>query len=199
MVEAVPAGVMRLRRRALSAAAGAALVALALRAPATVVVAKDFAALCDEADAIFVGTVTGVESRWSDPTKQSIETLVTFGDLTWLRGAPQSTVTLRFGGGEVDGVHEAIAGVPQFAIGDRRVIFTHDGTFVSPIVGFDQGALPVVDRAGTPVVLGAESVSGTRGALRLGAPTTADTAPMPLDELLGRIRRQLAAPRSGTP
>src|SRR5215470_6359453 len=113
------------------------LVGLALAggpASATVVIAKDFAALCAESDLIFVGTVTGVASRWSDPSKQAIETLVTFGDLTWLRGAPQATVTLRFDGGTVDDVHEDVAGVPHFGEGERRVIFAHAGRFVSPIV-----------------------------------------------------------------
>jgi hypothetical protein len=170
-----------------------------MRAAATVVVAKDFAALCDEADLVFVGTVTAVESRWSDPTKQAIETAVTFGDLTWLRGERRPTVTLRFGGGEIDGLHEEIAGVPHFAVGERRVIFAHDGTFVSPIVGFDQGALRVVDGPEGATVVDAASATGPAAALRLGAPPNATPAPVPLDEFLGRVRRQLASPGGGAP
>lgn len=168
------------------------LALLSNRAPASVVVAKDFAALCDEADLIFVGTVTGIESRWSDPSKQAIETLVTFGSLTWLRGAPQSFVTLRFGGGDMDGLREEIAGVPHFTLGEKRVIFAHDGTYVSPIVGFDQGALRIVDDAGAAAVVGAQSSAGARGALRLGTPTSEAASPVPLDEFLDRVRRQLA-------
>ncbi len=91
------------------------------RRRATVVVSKDFAALCDEADLIFVGTVTEVESRWVDSSQQAIETLVTFGDLTWMYGTPQSSVTLRFAAARLDGLREEIAGAPQFARGERRV------------------------------------------------------------------------------
>jgi hypothetical protein len=172
---------------------------LAGRVSATVVIAKDFAALCDEADLVFVGTVTGVASRWSDPATQSIETLVTFGDLTWLRGTVQTTVTLRFGGGEMDGLREEFAGVPQFSVGERRVIFAHEGTFVSPIVGFDQGALRVVAGTDGAVVLGAESAPSARGALRFGAPAQAKTTPVPLEVFLDRVRQQLTSPVGATP
>jgi hypothetical protein len=199
VVEAISAGVTTSRRQ--TATAAVVLLAAALltgRAAATVVVAKDFAALCDEADLIFVGTVTAVESRWSDPTKRSIETVVTFGDLTWLRGAARPSVSLRFGGGEMDGLHEEIAGVPHFAVGERRVIFAHDGTFVSPIVGFDQGALRVVEgSAGATVVAPDPTAAGA--AVRLGATPDAPPAPVPLDEFLSRVRRQLAQPAGGTP
>lgn len=181
-------------RRAISALTIAALgcVALAARGSATMVVPKDFAALCSEADLIFVGTVTDVGSRWSDPAIQSIETLVTFGDLTWVRGTPQSTVTLRFGGGTVDGLREEFAGVPHFAVGDRRVIFAHAGTFVSPIVGFDQGALPVVKSAAGDAVIDDRTHGGT-------VTHFASTGPVPLDEFLARIREQLASPTPGAP
>jgi hypothetical protein len=133
------------RRVALLAALGAA--ALAPRADATVVVAKDFGALCAEADLIFVGTVASTQSRWSDPQRQAIETAVTFADLTWLRGGSQATVELRFGGGELEGLRESVAGVPQFTVGERRVIFAHAGHYVSPLVGFSQGQFRVVDGA----------------------------------------------------
>jgi hypothetical protein len=186
---------MRAGRRAASLAAAAlfSVSLLAVRAPATVVVAKDFAALCADADLIFVGTVGAVESRWVDAGRQSIETLVTFDDLSWLQGQPQSSVTLRFGGGTVDGLHMDIAGVPRFTVGERRVIFAYDGAFVSPIVGFDQGALLVVDGTDGPrVVEGGTSprLSGPAGALRLGAPERG--APVPLDQYLDRVRQQLA-------
>jgi hypothetical protein len=187
--------------RRVAAAVLALLVTLVLapdRAPATVVVAKDFAALCAEADLIFVGTVTGIESRWTDASKQAIETLVTFGDLTWLRGAPRLSITLRFGGGEVDGLREEIAGAPHFTIGERRVIFAHDGRYVSPIVGFDQGALRVVDGDVGPVVVGAPAAPITEGALRLGAPPAGPAEPVPLDEFLDRVQRQLALPAGDT-
>lgn len=192
-------------------AALAALIALAMAAPrasATVVVAKDFAALCAEADLIFVGTVTQTDSRWVDREKQAIETEVTFGDLTWLRGPAQSSITLHFAGGEVDGLREAIAGMPAFTVGERRIIFARKGRYVSPIVGFDQGALRVVEGADGPVVVGPNGAVLTdgaaslnqRGALRGGAPAAqqqqpnaADAQPVPLHDFLDRIRGQIGS------
>jgi hypothetical protein len=201
-VEAIPAQVIAPRRaprgRWIVAAVALLVLASPARAPATVVAAKDFAALCREADLIFVGTVTTVDSRWADPDEQSIETLVTFGNLTWLRGPAQPTVTLRFAGGAVDGLREAIAGVPQFAVGERRVIFAREGMYVSPIVGFDeQGALRVTEGPdGAQVV--APPTSGA--ALRLGTPSATPAAgPVPLDEYLDRIRARLGDPAAEVP
>ena len=169
------------------------MVALGGRAAATVVVAKDFNALCDEADMICVGTVVSVESRWVDRERQSIETLVTFSDLSWIRGTTQGAVTLRFSGGTVDGIREELAGVPQFQVGERRVIFAHDGRSVSPIVGFDQGAFRVVDGSGGPEVVGAAETGEPRGALHRGAPPAAGTpVPVSLDDFVERVRRRLA-------
>jgi hypothetical protein len=195
VVEAVSATLIRAGRTAASVAAAALLsiALLAARAPATVVVAKDFAALCADADLIFVGTVGAVDSRWVDDERQSIETLVTFEDLTWLQGESQSSVTLRFGGGTVDGLHMDIAGVPRFTVGERRVIFAYDGAFVSPIVGFDQGAPHVVDGAAGPQVVesgASPRLAGPAGALRLGVPSSGER--VPLDEYLERVRGQLA-------
>lgn len=164
-------------------------------AAATVVIEKDFAALCAEADLVFVGTVSRVEAGWRDATRQAIETAVTFSDLTWLRGTPRSSVTLRFAGGEVDGLREEIAGVPHFEVGQRGVIFAHDGDFVSPLVGFHQGLFRIVDGANGATVRDADGrpiAPASDAALRLGTPAAATG----LDEFLDRVRRQLAA---GTP
>ncbi|HSP96869.1 MAG TPA: hypothetical protein VL049_06445 [Candidatus Dormibacteraeota bacterium] len=185
------------RRRGAWAAPLALLLGIvaAPRAEATTVIAKDFSALCAEAELIFVGTVASSESRWSDPQRQAIETVVTFTDLTWLRGGPQAQIELRFGGGELDGLHEAVAGVPQFNVGDRRVVFAHAGHLVSPIVGFNQGLFRVVDGAGGPVVLDADgkAVTGVgRAALQRGAADDRSAA-LPLDAFLARVREQMAA------
>lgn len=193
MVETVPA-----RLSAAGRGVGVALAGLLLAASpagATVVVEKDFAALCGEAELIFVGTVTRTESRWSDPQRRAIETVVTFGDLTWLRGAPRSEIALRFTGGEVDGLREEVAGVPRFAVGERRVVFARDGHYVSPLVGFNQGLFEVVDGAAGPVVLDAEGRSlaaADRAALQRGRAEARDAAP-PLDAFLDRVRRQMTA------
>jgi hypothetical protein len=162
-------------------------------AGATVVVSKDFDALCNEAELIFVGTVAKTESRWSDPQRRAIETAVTFTDLTWVRGGPRGEIVLRFAGGEIDGLREQIAGVPRFAVGDRRVVFARDGHYLSPLVGFSQGLFLVVEGSDGPAVLDAEGRpvgADGRAALQRGSGQPAD-APLPLDAFLDRVRREL--------
>lgn len=160
------------------------------RAAATVVVAKDFEALCREADLIFVGTVVAVESHWAGADRQAIETRVTFAALDWVHGPPEPTVTLRFAGGEIDGLREEVAGVPRFAVGERRVIFAREGRYVSPIVGFDQGVYRVVEDSAGPAVIEAAPSGGA--SLRIGDATAPAPAAVPLDRFLSRIRAELA-------
>lgn len=181
------------RRAAVAgAAAFAALLMLVAPGRATVVVHKDFAALCAEADWIFVGTVLAVQSEWRDRARRAIRTRVTFGELSWLKGGPADRITLRFAGGELDGLREEIAGVPRFAVGERRVLFAHDGAFISPLVGFNQGDFRVVDGPEGAVVLAPdESPPATTG----GAALQRGAAPaLPLDTFLDRVRDQLGTP-----
>jgi len=180
-------------RSVLVAVAVAAFALVASPAHATVVVAKDFAALCAEADLIFVGTVTATKAEWSNASQQSIRTRVTFGALTWLRGDGGDSTTLVFAGGALDGLHEDIDGVPSFAIGERRVVFARAGHYVSPLVGFNQGLFQVVDSASGPAVLDAagRAVTGVgQAALTRGAPGDADAA-LPLEAFLTRVRNQM--------
>ncbi|MEO8603969.1 MAG: hypothetical protein ABI629_15445 [bacterium] len=182
----------------IAAAAVATLAALlygAVPARATVVVAKDFAALCAEADLVFVGTVSATAAEWSDPEHRDIRTRVTFADLTWLRGDGAAAVTLRFAGGALDGLREEIAGVPHFAVGERRIIFARAGAYISPLVGFTQGMFQVVDGADGEVVLdaGGRAVTGVgSAAVRRGDVGDVQTA-LPLDAFLGRVRSQMEA------
>ena len=186
-------GLLRYATSCLTLAALAVLALVPRPARATVVVAKDFAALCAEADLVFVGTVTATAPEWSDPEHRAIRTRVTFSDLTWLRGGGETTLTLRFAGGELDGLHEEVAGVPQFAVGERRVLFARAGSYVSPLVGFNQGLFLVVDTAAGPVVLDAEGRAVTgfdRAALRRGSAGDAATA-LPLAAFLSRVRFEM--------
>ncbi len=186
-------------RRSLAAWVVIAAVCAPLPARATTVIAKDFAALCGEADVVFVGTVQAVESRWVDAEREAIETLVTFVDLTPLRGVAGDVITLRFGGGTVDGLREEIAGAPRFAVGERAVIFARHGVLISPLVGFSQGRLPVLEGPDGPVVAtGDPSSAGTRAAQRLGA-AGADGAPLALDAFVERVRAALAARPDAAP
>lgn len=176
----------------------AAAALLAAPAEATVVVSKDFAALCREADMVFVGTVSDVRSRWVDQANSDVETLVTFSDLDPLFGVEQATVTLRFAGGEVDGRREEIAGIPRFEVGERAILFARRGRWLNPIVGFQQGCFRVAEGGGGPVVLSADGhplVDIQQGAVRLGAPDAGPGDAMPLDVFLNRVRREIASDR----
>ena len=171
-------------------------------AEATTVIAKDFRQICREADLVFVGTVVEVESAWADEKKQSIETHVMFSDLLPLFGVDGPTVRLRFGGGEMDGMREEIAGVPRFSVGDRVVIFARDERSLSPIVGFHQGSFAVVEGPNGPVVLGSEhrpvtSVDGAQ--VRLGAASASLESALTLDAFVDVVRRELAARGTPTP
>lgn len=168
---------------------------------ATTVVAQSFESICHAADMVFVGTVNRIESRWAAPEQGTIETVVTFSDLLPLFGVDGNEVELTFAGGAVDGMREEIAGVPQFEVGDRVVVFARHGHLVSPIVGFHQGLFRVVAGDKGPVVLNEERlpVIAVEGpSLRLGSTAQGARSAMPLDAFLGRVREILAT-RPDTP
>jgi len=163
-------------------------------AAATTVIAKNLQALCDEADRVFVGTVVAVRSQWADRRGGAIETLVTVTNENALLGDDAPEVRLRFAGGQVDGIGEKVAGLPEFEVGGRVLLFVRRGYWVSPIVGFHQGYFRVADggRAG-PVVLdglGRPVVGIERGVVRSRAGAAADA--LSLGAFLDEVRRRLA-------
>lgn len=169
---------------------------------ATTVVAQSFESICREADMVFVGSVSRVESRWTAQEEGTIETVVTFSDLLPLFGVEGDEVVLRFAGGAVDGMREEIAGMPQFEVGDRVVVFARRGRLVSPIVGFHQGLFRVVEGDQGPVVLNQSRfpVTAVEGrTLRFGSAAQGVSAAMPLDSFLSQVRENLAARLDATP
>jgi hypothetical protein len=186
--------------------AAIALGAWGQPAGATSVAAKGLRDLTAEADAIFVATVSQVQSRWVDDRRSGIETLVTFTDVMPLLGAAEDELTLRFSGGSVDGVREEFVGVPRFAPGERVVLFTRQGHRVSPVVGFSQGCFRVLEGPSGPVVVTAEGrpvheVGGEHVDAGGAAGETADAAAeaMPLAEFIESVERMLVSTgRSGS-
>ncbi len=179
----------------------AVLLLIGSHAQATTVIAKDFNALCNEADLIFVGTVDRVASHWADEQQRAIETEVTFTDVQALYGTSSGAVSLRFGGGEVGDVREEVAGMPVFTPGKRYVIFARNGTAISPIVGFNQGALEVADGADGPVVHSAGGLPVTRldGQTLVREVRPGDFAKaIPLNDFLDAVRQQLAQRSKGS-
>ena len=127
------------------------LVAAAIPAAATVIVAMDFDEQCAAADRVFVGTVRAVESRRIAAAPQYFETLVTFTVEEAVVGAVPPEVVLRFAGGEMGGVRQSIDGMPDLRAGERYVVFAdadHEPPLLSPIVGFNQGLYRAVSEDG---------------------------------------------------
>jgi hypothetical protein len=182
------------------------LVCAAPGAHAMVVVQRDFPELVARAEQIVAGTVT--DSQHETDAAGAPVTLVTFSDLTVLKGDVGDTLTLRFYGGEAGDVVVHIPDMPTFAIGDRAVLFVAgNGRDVCPLVGVWQGRFNVRFDAArqtdvvetndhTPVVAiaGRQIVRGAAAA----APT--GSASMPLNIFLDAIAGELAHPAiSATP
>jgi len=111
---------------------------------ATTVLEKDFTDLVQEADTILVGTVTAIEA---DQMHETPVTLVTFSALDILKGDPhQDALTVQvLGGPASDGMRFQIAGVPEFTLGDRMVVFiVGNETQAVPFVGMWQGVYRVL-------------------------------------------------------
>ena len=176
----------------------AMLVALALVAPhpaqATTIVAKNLSQLCAEADLVFLGTVSTVKSQWADPQQQSIETLVTFTQIEPLFGTDSEDVTLRFAGGQMGDIREEVGGMPHFTPDQRLVIFARRERSVSPIVGFNQGCLRVVEGPAGPVVTSADGhpITGIEGDRLTQGPLGGDPgSAMSLNQFLEVVRQKL--------
>ena len=113
---------------------------------ATTVIQQSFSSLVQDAEVIVIGTVSAIETEW-DAQKKAPFTLVTFSDLEVLKGdESQTEITLHFLGGPTpDGLVMQIAGVPQFNVGERNVVFSVGNQYQAvPLVGMWQGVYRVV-------------------------------------------------------
>lgn len=175
-------------------------VCCALPAGATTYLPVTFDELVTRADVIFVGEVVDVRPFALDTRDGPIiKTCVIFRVSDPLLGTTSAVEVLDFLGGELNGIGMAVAEMPTFAIGDRRVMFARRERSINPIVGFTQGLLRVsrdasgVDRIltldGAP--LSAPESIGTR------APgiSLAPVVPMRLSEFRSRVTQALALAR----
>jgi hypothetical protein len=177
--------------------AGAVGCTPARRADATVLRAVDFDTQSVSANRIFVGEVIAVESRRKPDAPRYFETIVTFRVDEPVAGTMPPTLPLRFSGGQVGDLRQSIDGMPEFAVGERYVVFLEpdqDPPLVSPIVGFNQGLYRVVaESAGggveRTVVRDYSGRSLTAGsAARAAAARSADGTEPSLDAFLTAIR-----------
>jgi len=170
-----------------------------------VVVERDFPELVARAEQIVAGTVTDIKQE-ADAAGAPV-TLVTFSDLTVLKGDVGDSLTLRFYGGEAGEVVVHIPDMPTFAIGDRAVLFVAgNGRDVCPLVGVWQGRFNVRfdttqqadvvetnDRVPVVAIAGRQIVRGGAAA------ETAGAAAMPLNAFLDSVAGELAHPAISAP
>ena len=123
-------------------------VASPMNSQATTVRQLDLPELAQQAEVIADVTVSGIESFWASPAGgKAIHTRVTFSlNSAPLKGQVTSPFTLDFLGGTIGNHRMEVSGMPKLQVGDRLILFSYgpDKTFVSPVIGFDQGALRVI-------------------------------------------------------
>jgi hypothetical protein len=108
------------------------LAALALltgmrAAEATTVVAVAEDDLIDDAQAVVTGEVTRIESRWQR-RRQRLVTDITISVHEVLKGTVRrQRLTIRQPGGRVGGIHLWLDGSPEFAVGERVLVFLRSG------------------------------------------------------------------------
>jgi hypothetical protein len=149
----------------------------------TVVVPADVAELSRESDAIVRGRIVGLDARWTDDGR-SIETIVTLDAETYLKGGWGQRTQFRVPGGQLGRYRRIVVGAPQFAPGQRVIVFLGAGSGSVPyLLGFGQGVFRVVQDGSawvvTPPPAGAPGLT-VRGARLVGR--------VPLDDFEQRVR-----------
>lgn len=177
---------------------GAAVLSLAsIVAHATTYESVTFEQLVQKADVIFIGEVADVRSFEVRGAGRSLKTRVTFRVVDPIYGANPVNEVFDFLGGTIGDETMEVAGMPTFAIGDRRVVFARRDGSISPIVGFSQGLLKVSrDAAGVDRVLTHDGYPVARtqafGAAR-PATSASPIMPMTVASLRASIVTALAA------
>jgi hypothetical protein len=130
-----------------------AVLAVAVPAFSTTVVAPTFDDLVRRSELVIVARVVATRSEWVDSRSgRSIVTDVTVSIEQTLKGPTFAERSLEFLGGTVgeDTLH--VDGMPEFRVGDRAVLFLNEtGRPASPIVGFMYGWFRIVQDAATGV------------------------------------------------
>ena len=161
---------------------------------------KNLAQLVTEAEQIFVGTVSSLQSR--KLPNGAIVTDVRFSDLQVIKGDGADIVLLVLGG-EVDGVRLEISGLPRFQLDTRYLVFSQgNGKDMFPVVGGPAGFFQIM--AGTA---GGSSIALTSSGIALGRAIAADVQdsaslpaqgasqpPVTLELFLAAIKAKLGRP-----
>ena len=133
---------------AAAAAFAAAFALLASTAAAGTVVPMNLETLADHAGQVLVGRVVSVRSYWADPGApgRRIESEVIFEQVEYHQGARRDstpTFSLVVPGGTIGETQMRVCCAPQFAAGDKWVLFLLPTYRTLPVVGLYQGAFLV--------------------------------------------------------
>jgi hypothetical protein len=130
-----------------------AIVAMARPAWPTTVVAPTFDELVLRAETVIVARVVALRSAWVDSRAgRSIVTDVTVSIERTLKGPTYAERSFEFLGGTVGDDTLAVAGMPEFHVGDRDVLFISEaGRPASPLVGFMYGRFRIIQDSRTGV------------------------------------------------
>jgi hypothetical protein len=136
-------------------------------ASSTTLIPLNFQEIVTTAESAFLGEVVSRRSDWNvGPHGRSIFTLVTFKVERVLKGQLGPQVQLRFRGGQIGSLVMRVAGMPQFNVGDRDVLFlSAERNTVSPLVGFSYGRFHIMRDPVTRI----DQVRGPDGAPFVGA------------------------------
>src|SRR5712671_4001361 len=116
-------------------------------ASATVLLPTDLSDLSHDAVAIARGRVVAVDAQWLDG-RRGIETIVTLETETYLKGSLGATVQFRVPGGSLGRFRSIVVAAPQFAIGQRVIVFLGSrGPTVPYVLGLSQGVFRLVQNA----------------------------------------------------
>ena len=168
------------------------------RAAPTTVAALTFDELLAGADEVFIGQVVGRRSVWEESRSgRSIVTLVTFRVERTLKGAPRIQAMIEFPGGTIGDDTMRVAGVPQFQIGDRDVLFLSDVVRpVSPVVGLMQGRFRIIRDPGSGVdtvrTFGGDAIASLDDLGRPAVRRPGPRASMTLGEFVARVAERMA-------
>jgi hypothetical protein len=179
-------------RAALGAALALALAAGGTPAFASVVAALSLEELTHRSEDVWLARCVGESSRYDDRGRIVTDLTLSLDDSMKGRHRRGEETVITVLGGVVGDVGMQVPGEARMAVGDEALVFVRtarDGR--RHAVGLSQGVLPVRRDSGRPMVhpgsSGLHLVRGTPGA-RMDPAQGALTGPVPLDEMVSRVR-----------
>jgi hypothetical protein len=149
-------------------------------AGATVLIPADLGELSRDARAIARGRIVALDAQWTDG-RRGIETVVTLETEAYLKGNLGETIQFRVPGGSLGRFRNIVVGAPQFAVGQRVILFLGArGPTVPFVLGLSQGVFRLAQNGGgdwmvtPPAVLPTMQGPIVRGNLTMRAAPLAD-------------------------